>query len=79
MAKESPKIIVHAKGTQNATLSPPREKCGSSVVRKDAISKFNPMAKGMSPKIAVVAVSKTGRKRSFPDCTMISLPVVHLA
>ena len=33
---------------------------------------FNPIARGISPKMVVIAVSKTGRKRAFPAFTTVS-------
>jgi hypothetical protein len=34
---------------------------------------FNPVAKGIKPKIVVIAVNKTGRKRALPPLTMASI------
>ncbi len=33
---------------------------------------FNPIASGINPKIVVIAVSTTGRKRALPALTMLS-------
>ena len=32
---------------------------------------FNPIAKGIKPKMVVIAVSKTGRKRALPAFTTL--------
>ena len=34
---------------------------------------FKPVANGINPKIVVIAVNKTGRKRAFPPFTIASI------
>ena len=65
--------MVHANGPQKTTLSPPMYKCGFKLIISEKKSKFNPIAKGINPKIAVKAVSKTGLRRDFPDSIITSL------
>ena len=45
------------------------QKCFENNVKK---LMFNPIARGISPKMVVIAVSKTGRKRAFPAFTTVS-------
>jgi hypothetical protein len=40
-------MIVHAKGPQKITLSPPIYKCGLNSVINEKKSKFNPIANGI--------------------------------
>ena len=54
------------------TLSPPIYRCGFKSVMSPKKSKFNPIARGISPKIAVNAVNNTGRNLDFPDSIITS-------
>ena len=57
VATINPKIIVHASGPQNATLSPPRKNLASKCVNKLSKSIFKPIANGIKPSIAADAVN----------------------
>ena len=64
--KIKPKMIVHANGPQNTTLSPPKKILGSKWVNKDSKLILNPTAKGNKPNIVATAVNSTGMIRIFP-------------
>ena len=66
MAKVNPKITVQHNGPQNTTVSPPTKKLGfhSDTSVKKLI--FNHVARGISPKIVVIAVSRTGLNLAAP-------------
>lgn len=56
----NPKIMVHANGPQNVTLSPPMKKSGSNSVKNLTKLMFKPIANGTKPKTVVAAVNSTG-------------------
>ena len=66
MAKVNPKITVQHNGPQNTTVSPPTKKFGfhSDISVKKFI--FKPVARGINPKIVVIAVSRTGLYLAAP-------------
>ena len=66
VAKVNPKITVQHNGPQNTTVSPPTKKFGFHSETRVKKLIFKPVAKGINPKIVVIAVSKTGLNLAAP-------------
>ena len=68
--------MVQDRGPQNATLSPPKYRCGLPSLNKVAKSILNPIASGIRPSMVAVAVSKTGVIRVRPASITASFTLI---